>query len=132
MLFQTFTKLTFGLSDILVITIIARNRRNGVSSLFFCDSILRFDKNMLQRLKKFLSNFNAVVIQNSLNVIRPFSLTVVQFKCLLFGFRALTQQLNISVANLRNNHRLETMRKKQTLKPPCKSVKGKEIGKMKV
>ena len=46
MLFQTCTKLTFGVSDILVITVIARNRINSVGSLFFHDRILRFDKNM--------------------------------------------------------------------------------------
>ena len=34
MLFQTCTKLTFGLSDVLVITVIARNRINSVGSVF--------------------------------------------------------------------------------------------------
>ena len=33
MLFQTCTKLTFGLSDVFVVTVIARNRINGVGSL---------------------------------------------------------------------------------------------------
>ena len=67
MLFQTCTKLTFGLSDVLVVTVIARNRINGVRSLFFRDRILRLGGNMLQSLKRFLSNFNVVTIQNSLD-----------------------------------------------------------------
>ena len=46
MLFQTCTKLTFGLSDILVITVIARNRINSVGSLFFRNMILGFGENM--------------------------------------------------------------------------------------
>ena len=50
MLFQTCTKLTFGLSVILVITVIARNRINSVGSLFFRDRILRFSENMLRML----------------------------------------------------------------------------------
>ena len=50
MLFQTCTKLMFGLSDILVITVIARNRINSVGSLFFRDRILRFSENMLRML----------------------------------------------------------------------------------
>ena len=62
MLFQTCTKLTFGLSDRLVITVIARNRINSVGSLFFRDRILRFGKNMPSSLKRFLRNFNAVAI----------------------------------------------------------------------
>ena len=70
MLFQTCTKLTFGLSDILVITVIAGNRINSVGSLFFRDRILRFGKNMPQSLKRFLSNFNVVTIQNSLDWFR--------------------------------------------------------------
>ena len=60
MLFQACTKLTFGLSDILVITVIARDRVNSVGSLFFRDMILSFGKIMPQSLKKFLSNFNVV------------------------------------------------------------------------
>ena len=60
----------FGLSDIFVVTVIARNRINGVGSLFFCDRILRFGKNMPQSLKRFLSNFNIVAIQNSLDEFR--------------------------------------------------------------
>ena len=63
MLFQTCTKLTFGLSDVFVVTVIARNRINGVGSLFFRDRILRFGENMPQSLKRFLSNFNVVAIQ---------------------------------------------------------------------
>ena len=70
MLFQTCTKLTFGLSDILVITVIAGNRINSVGSLFFRDRILRFGKNMPQSLKRFLSNFNVVAIQNPLDGFR--------------------------------------------------------------
>ena len=50
MLFQTCTKLTFGLSDVLVITVIARNRINSVGSLFFRDRTLTFDKNMPRML----------------------------------------------------------------------------------
>ena len=67
MLFLTCTKLTFGLSDVLVVTVIARNRINGVGSLFFRDRILRFGENMTQRLKRFLNNFIVVAIQNSLD-----------------------------------------------------------------
>ena len=70
MLFQTCTKLTFGLSDILVITVIAGNRINSVGSLFFRDRILRFGKNMPQSLKRFLSNFDVVAIQSSLDGFR--------------------------------------------------------------
>ena len=62
MLFQTCTKLTFGLSDRLVITVIARNKINSAGSLFFRDRILRFGRNMPSSLKRFLSNFNAVAI----------------------------------------------------------------------
>ena len=75
MLFQTCTKLTFGTgpiyrSDILVITVIARNRLNSVGSLFFRDGILRLGVNMPQSLKRFLSNFNVVAIPNSLDGFR--------------------------------------------------------------
>ena len=49
------------------LSVIARNRINGVGSLFFRDRILRFGENMPQSLKRFLSNFNVVVIQNSLD-----------------------------------------------------------------
>ena len=58
MLFQTCTKLTFGLSDVLVVTVIAGNWINGVGSLFFRDRFLKFGENMPQSLKRFLSNFN--------------------------------------------------------------------------
>ena len=71
MLFETCTKLTFGLSDRLVITVIARNRINSVGSLFFRDRIRRFGKNMPSSLKRFLSNFNAVAIKNSPNEKEP-------------------------------------------------------------
>ena len=64
------TKLTFGLSDVFVVSVIARNRINGVGSLFFRDRILRFGENMPQSLKRFLSNFNVVAIQNSLDGFR--------------------------------------------------------------
>ena len=40
------TKLTFGLSDVLAITVFAQNRINSVDLLFFRDRILRFGKNM--------------------------------------------------------------------------------------
>ena len=60
MLFQTCTKLTFSLSDVFVDLVNARNRINGVGSLFFCNRILRFGENMPQSLKRFLSNFNFV------------------------------------------------------------------------
>ena len=70
MLFQTCTKLTFGLSDVFFVTLIARNTINGVGSLFFPHRILRFGKNMPQSLRRFLSNFNVVAIQNSLDGFR--------------------------------------------------------------
>ena len=38
--------------------------------MFFRDRILRFGKNMPQSLKRFLSNFNVVAIQNSLDGFR--------------------------------------------------------------
>ena len=46
-----------GLSDVFIVTVIARNRINGVGSLFFHDRILGFGENMPQSLKRFLSNF---------------------------------------------------------------------------
>ena len=55
MLFQTCAKLTFGLSDILEITVIARNRINSVGSLSFRDRILRFCEKMPQSLKRFIA-----------------------------------------------------------------------------
>ena len=67
---QTCTKLTFGLSNVLVITVIARNTINSFGSLFFSDRILSFGKNMPWGRKRFLSNFNVVAIQNSLNGFR--------------------------------------------------------------
>ena len=63
MLFKRCTKLTFGLSDILVITFIAQIWVNSVVSLFFRDGIFRFRKNMPQVLNRFLSNFNVVAIK---------------------------------------------------------------------
>ena len=71
MLFQTCTKLTFAVSDILVITFIARNRINSVSSLFFRDRILKFGKNIVAlRSENVLSNLDGVAIQNSLDGFR--------------------------------------------------------------
>ena len=64
-LFQTCTKLMFGLSDVFVVPVLARDRINGVGLLFFRDRILRFGENMPQSLKRFLSNFSVVAIQNS-------------------------------------------------------------------
>ena len=64
MLFQTCTKLTFGRSDTLLIAVIVWNRIKSVDSFFFRNRILRFGKNMLYSLKKFLSNFDVVAIQN--------------------------------------------------------------------
>ena len=60
----------FSAKDIFVITVIARNRIDSVGSLFFRNRILRFGKNMPQSLKRFLSNFNVVAIQNSLDGFR--------------------------------------------------------------
>ena len=54
MLFRTCTKLTFGPSDVFVVTVIARNRINRVGSLFFRERILRFGENMPLSLKRFL------------------------------------------------------------------------------
>ena len=59
-----------GPSDVFVVPVIARDRMNGVGSLFFRDRILRFGENMPQSLKRFLSNFNVVAIQNSLDGFR--------------------------------------------------------------
>ena len=70
MLFQTCIKLTFCLFDILVITVIARDRINSVGSLFFRDRILRFSENMPLSLKRLLSNLDLVAIQNSLDGFR--------------------------------------------------------------
>ena len=60
----------FGLSDVFVVPVLARDRINGVGLLFFRDRILRFGENMPQSLKRFLSNFNVVAIQNSLDGFR--------------------------------------------------------------
>ena len=70
MLFQTCTKLMFGLSDVFVVTVIVKDRINGVGSLFFRDRILWLGENMPQSLKRFLSNSNVVAIQNSLDGFR--------------------------------------------------------------
>ena len=42
-----------GMSDVFVVTVIARNNINGVGSLFFLDRILKFSENMPQSLKRF-------------------------------------------------------------------------------
>ena len=63
-LFQTCTELKFGLSDTLVITVIARNRINSVGPLFFRGKIFMFGKNMPESLKRFLSNFKVAAIKN--------------------------------------------------------------------
>ena len=70
MLFQTCTKLMIGLSEILVITVTGRNRINSVGMLFFRDRILKFSKNIPSSLKRYLSNLNVFVIQNSLGGFR--------------------------------------------------------------
>ena len=49
---------------------IVRNRITSVGSLFFHNMILRFGKDMPQSLKRYLSNFNVVTIQNSLDGFR--------------------------------------------------------------
>ena len=67
MLFQTCTKLMFGLSNILVIRVVALNRINSVGSLFFHNRVFRFGKNMPQSLKRFLSHSYIVAIQNFLD-----------------------------------------------------------------
>ena len=54
MLFQTCNKLTFGLSDIIVITVIAMDRINSVSSLFFRNRILRFKNKYAPKSEKVL------------------------------------------------------------------------------
>ena len=54
MLFQTCNKLTFGLSDIIVITVIAMNRINSVGSLFFRNRILKFKKKYAPKSEKVL------------------------------------------------------------------------------
>ena len=48
MLFQMCTKLMLGLSNILMITVIAQNRINSIGSLFLCDRILRFGRSLNQ------------------------------------------------------------------------------------
>ena len=60
----------FGLSDVFVVTVIARNRINGVGSLFFRDRNLRFGENMPQSLKRFSSNFNVVAIPQPSNRVK--------------------------------------------------------------
>ena len=69
MLFQMCTKLMFGLSNVFIVIVIARNRINGVSSLFLqnCKNMPQNCKNMPQSLKRFLSYFNVMAIQNSLD-----------------------------------------------------------------
>ena len=62
MLFQTYTKLTLCLFDILVITIIEREGVKSVGSLFFRNRIRKFGKDMHQSLRRFLRNFNVMTI----------------------------------------------------------------------
>ena len=50
---KKFCKETVYQTGVFVVTVIARNRINGVGSLFFRDRILRFGKNMPQSLKRF-------------------------------------------------------------------------------
>ena len=68
MLFQTCTKLTFGLSDVFVlfVTVIARNRINGAGSCSFVTGSLGLAK----ICPKVLSSFNVVAIQNYLDGFR--------------------------------------------------------------
>ena len=68
--FSFLQRKTGALLTVFVVTVIARNRMNGVGSLFFRDRILRFGENMPQSLKRFLSNFHVVAIQNSLDGFR--------------------------------------------------------------
>ena len=68
MLFQMFTKLTFGLSYILVIAVIAQNRIKSVLvSCSFVIETLGLTIKYSPNLKRFLSNINVVAIQNSLH-----------------------------------------------------------------
>ena len=62
MLFQTCSKLTLCLFDILVITITERKSRKSVGSLLFRNRIFKFGKDMHQSLKRFLRNFNIMAI----------------------------------------------------------------------
>ena len=71
MLFQMFTKLTFGLSYILVIAVIAQNRIKSVLvSCSFVIETLGLTIKHSPNLKTFLSNINVVAIQNSLHRFR--------------------------------------------------------------
>ena len=71
MLFQMFTKLTFSLSYILVIAVIAQNRIKSVLvSCSFVIETLGLTIKYSPNLKRFLSNINVVAIQNSLHRFR--------------------------------------------------------------
>ena len=71
MLFQMCTKLTSGLSYILVIAVIAQNRIKSVSvSCSFVIESLGLTIKYAPNLKRFLSNINVVAIQNSLDRFR--------------------------------------------------------------
>ena len=71
MLFQMCTKLTFGLSYILVIAVIAQNRIKSVLvSCSFVIETLSLTIKYSPNLKRFLSNINVVAIQNSLHRFR--------------------------------------------------------------
>ena len=71
MLFQMCTKLTFGLSYILVIAVIEQNRIKSVSvSCSFVIGSLDLTIKYAPNLKRLLSNINVVAIQNSLDRFR--------------------------------------------------------------
>ena len=71
MLFQMCTKLTFGLSYILVIAVIAQNRIKSVSvSCSIVIGSLGLTIKYAPNLKRFFSNINVVAIQNSLHRFR--------------------------------------------------------------
>ena len=71
MLFQMCTKLTFGLSYIPVIAVIAQNRIKSVLvSCSFVIETLGLTIKYSPNLKRFLSNINVVAIQNSLHRFR--------------------------------------------------------------
>ena len=55
---------------VFVVTVLARNRINGVGLLFFRNRVPSFGKNMPWSLKRVLSNFNVVAIQNYLDGFR--------------------------------------------------------------
>ena len=71
MLFQMCTKLTFGISYILVIAVIAQKRIKSVSvSCSFVIETLGLTIKICPKSEKVLSNINVVAIQNSLHRFR--------------------------------------------------------------